>query len=197
MNQGMFPNDKANACYEFLCERRRKLNDEFEWNDENKKKLVKFDMHIRKLEDEMYQTFLLVKENLTSLIAQGFDCYKDYQVDAKIAPDKCWNIKGENDWVSNHLMDYAKWDSIESFSFGYGIIPEDPFRFNGALVEAWDKWLNIEEFSDQGLTRYMYNLLEDEQRSLYSYKDIVNMNFRNFRVSYKIVLCHSHHLGDV
>lgn len=196
MSQGMLPNDKANAYYELLSERRRKLNEEFEWNDENKKKLVKFDKYIRKLEDEMYQTFLLMKRNLTNLIAQGYDFYRDYQIDAKISPERCCDIKGEKDWISKLLMDYAEWNSLDSFSFGYGAIPEDPFRFNAALVEAWDNWLSIEEFAEQGLTRYMYNLLEDGQLSLYSYKDIINMDLRHFRVSYNIVLYHSSHLID-
>lgn len=193
----MLLNDKANANYNFLCERRRKLNEEFEWNDENKKKLVKFDKYIRKLEDEMYQTFLQVKENLTNLIAQGYDYYRDYRVEAKISPDKCRNIVGESDWVSKLLMDYAEWDSMDSFSFGYGVFPEDPFEFNGALVEAWDKWLDIEEFVEQGMTRYMYNLLNNAQLSLYSYKDILNMDLQQFHVVYNITLCHSCHLDDV
>ncbi len=42
------------ANYEFLYDRRQKMNDEFEWSDDNKKKLVEFDQYIRKIEAEVY-----------------------------------------------------------------------------------------------------------------------------------------------
>ena len=60
---------------EFLFDRLLKLNDEFEWTKENDDKLIRLDLHIRKLETEMYQKFVQTKQNLDSLIAQGFNIF--------------------------------------------------------------------------------------------------------------------------
>ena len=60
---------------EFLFDRLLKLNDEFEWTKENDDKLIRLDLHIRKLETEMYQKFVQIKQNLDSLIAQGFNIF--------------------------------------------------------------------------------------------------------------------------
>lgn len=41
------------------------------------KLLVCLDQHIRKLEYELYQKFIGIKENLNSLVVQGFDIFSD------------------------------------------------------------------------------------------------------------------------
>ena len=101
----------AEVNKEFLFDRLLKLNDEFEWTKENVGKLIRLDQHIRKLETEMYQKFVQIKQNLDSLIAQGFIIYKDYQVEAKIDYDVS-SIDDEEyeckyDWLNNLLQDYA------------------------------------------------------------------------------------------
>ena len=65
----------ARVNKEFLFDRLLKLNDEFEWTKENDDKLIRLDLHIRKLETEMYQKFVQIKQNLDSLIAQGFNIF--------------------------------------------------------------------------------------------------------------------------
>lgn len=65
----------ARVNKEILFDRLLKLNDEFEWTKENDDKLIRLDLHIRKLETEMYQKFVQIKQNLDSLIAQGFNIF--------------------------------------------------------------------------------------------------------------------------
>ena len=177
----------ALANYEFLYDRRRKMNDEFEWNEENKKKLVEFDTYIRKIEAEVYQTFLQTKKHLDGLIAQGHERYKDYQVEVKIAPSNYWDIRGVDDWTAGLLMDYAGWEYLDSFTFGDGQDPENPFENDNAIIDAWDKWLEIKEFSEHGMTFYTDHLLTEPHWSLYSYSDIINMDLHQFFASYKIL----------
>ena len=177
----------ALANYEFLYDRRQKKNAEFVWSEENKKKLVDVDQYIRKIEKEIYQTFLQTKKHLDTLIAQGHKRYRDYQVEAKIVPGNYWDIRGVDDWTANLLMDYAGWEYLDSFSFGEGQEPENPFENDNAIIDAWDKWLEIKEFAECGMTFYVDHLLTEPHWSLYSYSDIINMDLHQFFASYKIL----------
>lgn len=172
--------------HEYLYDRRRKLNEKFEWSEENKKKLVEFDLRIRKIEAEIYQTFLQTKKHLDGLIAQGHERYRDYQVEAEIAPGNYWDIRGVDDWTANLLMNYADWEYLDSFTFGDGQEPANPFEKDNAIIDAWDKWLEIKDFAEHGMTFYVDHLLTNSDWSLYSYNDIINMDLRQFFASYKI-----------
>ena len=173
--------------YEFLYDRRQKMNDEFEWSEENKKKLVDFDQHIRKIEEEIYQTFLQTKKLLGEFITRGYKRYRDYQVEAKIVPGNYWDIRNVDNWTAGLLMDFAGWENLDSFTFGEGQEPENPFENNNAIIDAWDKWLEIKEFAEQGMTFYVDHLLTEPHWSLYSYNDIINMDLQQFFASYKIL----------
>lgn len=173
--------------YEFLYDRRQKMNDEFEWSEENKKKLVEFDQYIRIIEKEIYQTFLQTKKHLDELITRGNKRYRDYQVEAKIFPGNYWDIRNVDDWTAGLLMDYAGWENLDSFTFGEGQEPENPFENDNVVIDAWDKWLEIKEFAEQGMTFYVDHLLTEQHWSLYSYNDIINMDLQQFFASYKIL----------
>ena len=177
----------ALANYEFLYDRRRKMNEEFVWSEENKKMLVEVDQYIRKIEKEIYQTFLQTKKHLDDLIARGYKRYRDYQVEAEIAPGNYWDIRGVDDWTAGLLMDYAGWEYLDSFTFGEGQEPENPFENDNATIDAWGKWLEIKEFAEHGMTFYVDHLLTEPHWSLYSYNDIINMDLRQFFASYRIL----------
>lgn len=182
----------AEVNKEFLFDRLLKLNDEFEWTKENVDKLIRLDLHIRKLETEMYQKFVQIKQNLDSLIVQGFNIYKDYQVEAKIDYDVS-SIDDEEhehkyDWLNSLLQDYTNWHSLEWFSFGDGQEPDNPQDKEHFVYEAWGNWLNYEYFVENGMTKYLCNLIEEPNMSLYSYSDIVNMDLKCFYVTYDISL---------
>ncbi|WP_308604959.1 hypothetical protein [uncultured Fibrobacter sp.] len=172
---------------EFLHDRREKLNHDFEWNDENKQKLVLFDRHIRDLQNEIYQTFLQTKEHLDGRIAQGFEHYKDYQVEAVIHPGNYWDIQGADELVATLLMGYADWENLcHADTFGEGQSPTSP-QDDRSTICAWKEMLYIPEFVENEVTMFLDSLLYDTRLSLYSFWDIANMDPRQFEVKYKVI----------
>ena len=180
----------AEVNKKFLFDRLLKLNDEFEWTKENVDKLIRLDQHIRKLETEMYEKFVQIKQDLDSLIERGFDTYKDYQVEAKIDYDVSYVDNEEReckyDWLNNLLQDYADWHTLGWFTFGDGQKPDNPQDKEHFVYEAWGEWLKYDYFVENGITKYLCNLIEEPNMSLYSFSDIVNMDLRCFYVTYDI-----------
>jgi hypothetical protein len=181
----------ASVNFEFLYDRRRKLNAEFVWTEENLGKLIRLDQHIRKLEYEMYQKFVEIKRDLDGLIAQGHNVYKDYQVEGKIDYDEMYIDDEEHerkyDWPCRMLQYYANFKLLDWFSFGDGQEPEDP-RDENCIFEAWGKWLNYDYFVKNGMTVFLCHLMDEFHWSLYSYSDIMNMDLRCFYLNYDIML---------
>ena len=177
---------------EFLSDRQRKLNDEFQWTEENINKFVQLDQHIRELEYKMYQKFVQIKQDLDNLVEQGHSVYREYQVEAKIDYDLMLADNNECepkfDWICGLLQDYADWSSLEWYSFGEGQEPKDPRNNEEFIFEAWGEWLKYEYFVKNGMSRFLCNLIEEDSYSLYSYSDIVNMDLRYFSVAYNISL---------
>jgi len=174
--------------YEFLYDRRQKMNAEFEWSEENKSKLVRFDNHIKNLQLEIYETFKQTKEHLDSRIDQGAARYKDYQVEAAIYPGDYWDIQGVDEGIALMLMWFADWENMGiTDSFGEGQSPTDPLDENSfATICAWNGWLAIPEFVENGVTTFLDSLLCDAHVSLYSFQDIVNMDPKQFQVTYNV-----------
>ena len=180
----------AEVSKEFLLDRHRKLNEKFVWNEENLDKLIQLDQHFRKLEYEIYQKFVAIKQNLDGLIAQGFDVYKDYQVTGEINYDIMFVDDDEHeqkyDWLCGLLQDYADTRALDWFTFGDGEDPEDPRDNENSVFEAWGNWLNYDYFVKNGMTIFLCHLMDDLHHSLYSYSDIVNMDLRCFYLNYDI-----------
>ena len=180
----------AEVNREFLLDRHRRLNEGFVWSEENLDKLIRFDQHIRKLEYEMYQKFVEIKQNLDGLIAQGFDVYKDYQVTGEIRYDAMYIDDDEHEqkynWLCGLLQDYADTRALDWFTFGDGEDPEDPRDNENSVFEAWGNWLNYDYFVKNGMTIFLCHLMDDLHHSLYSYSDIVNMDLRCFYLNYDI-----------
>ena len=84
-------------------------------------------------------------------------------------------------------MDFAGWEYLDSFTFGEGQEIKNPFENDNAIIDAWDKWLEIKEFAEHGMTFYVDHLLTEPHWSLCSYNDIINMDLRQFFASYKIL----------
>ncbi|WP_295058171.1 hypothetical protein [uncultured Fibrobacter sp.] len=182
----------AEVNKEYLFDRYRKLNEEFVWTEENLDKLIRLDQHIRKLEYEMYQKFVGIKQNLDGLIAQGFDAYRDYQVTGEINYDAMYIDDDEHeqkyDWLCGLLQDYADMRALDWFTFGDGEDPEDPCDNENCVFEAWGKWLKYDYFVKNGMTKFLCHLMDNMHHSLYSYSDIVNMDLRCFYLNYDISL---------
>ena len=53
-------------------------------------------------------------------------------------------------------------------------------------MKHWGNWLNYEYFVENGMSKYLCNLIEEPNMSLYSYGDIVNMDLKCFYVTYDI-----------
>lgn len=192
---GLAPHSMHRACYalvnsEFLFDRHLRLNREFVWTDENLAKLIKLDQHIRKLEYEMYQKFVQIKQNLDGLIAQGCAFYKDYQVMGRICYDAMYIDDEEHEqkygWVQGLLQDYADMEALESFTFGDGEDPDDPRDNDDYIFEAWGKWLECDYFVKNGMVMFLDHLMDDMSHSLYTCEDIVNMDLRCFYLDYDI-----------
>ena len=180
----------ASVNYQFLYDRRCKLNEKFVWTEENIDKLIRLDQRIRELEYEMYQKFIEIKQNLDDLIAQGFSFYKDYQVTGEIRYDVMYIDDDEHeqkyDWLCGLLQDYADFRALYWFTFGDGQKPENPRDSESNVFEAWGKWQNYDYFIKNGMTVFLCHLMDDLQHSLYSYSDIVNMDLRCFYLNYDI-----------
>lgn len=187
----------ADMNREFLLDRKIVLNSKFVWTEENLDKLILLDQHIRKLEYEMYQKFIEIKQNLDGLIAQGFDVYKDYQVAGEIRYDALYidddEHKQKYDWICELLQSYADFRALKSFTFGDGQEPEDPRNSENYIFEGKkgkcqrrSEWLNYDYFVKNGMTAFLYHLMVDLSHSLYSYNDIVNMDLRCFYINYDI-----------
>ena len=136
--------------WEFLLDRKIVLNSKFVWTEENLDKLIQLDQYIRKLEYEMYQKFIEIKQNLDGLIAQGFDVYKDYQVTGEIRYDALYidddEHKQKYDWICELLQGYADMRALNSFSFGDGQEPEDPRNSDNYVFEGRGEWLKTDYF---------------------------------------------------
>ena len=180
----------ASVNYQFLYDRRRKLNEEFDWTEVNIDKLIRLDLRIRELEYEMYQKLIEIKRNLDGLITQGFGFYKDYQVTGEIRYDVMYIDDDEHeqkyDWLSGLLEDYTDMRALDCFSFGDGQEPEDPRDSENSVFEVWGKWLNYDYFVKNGMTMFLCHLMDDLHHSLYSYSDIVNMDLKCFYLNYDI-----------
>ena len=180
----------AAVNWEFLIDRYVVQGLKFVWTEENLDKLIQLDQHIRKLEYEMYQKFIEIKQNLDGLIAQGFDVYKDYQVTGEIRYDALYidddEHKQKYDWICELLLGYADFRALDWFTFGDGQEPEDPRDNENCIFEAWGKWLKYDYFVKNGMTMFLCHLMDDLQHSLYSYNDIVNMDLRCFYINYDI-----------
>lgn len=183
--------------WEFLLDRKIVLNSKFVWTEENLDKLIQLDQHIRKLEYEMYQKFIEIKQNLDGLIAQGFDAYKDYQITGEIRYDVTYidddEHKRKYDWICELLQGYVDMRALKNFSFGDGQEPEDPRNSGNYIFEGKrgkcqrrSEWLNYDYFVKNGMTAFLYHLMIDLSHSLYSYNDIVNMDLRCFYLNYDI-----------
>lgn len=187
----------AAVNWEFLIDRYVVQGLKFVWTDENLDKLILLDQHIRKLEYEMYQKFIEIKQNLDGLIAQGFDVYKDYQVTGEIRYDVTYidddEHKRKYDWICELLQGYVDMRALKNFSFGDGQEPEDPrnsenyiFKGKRGKCQRRSEWLNYDYFVKNGMTAFLYHLMVDLSHSLYSYNDIVNMNLKCFYINYDI-----------
>ena len=181
----------ADMNREFLLDRKIVLNSKFVWTKENLDKLIPLDQHIRKLEYEMYQKFIEIKQNLDGLIAQEFDVYKDYQVTGEIRYDVMSiddddEHKQKYDWLCELLQDYADMRVLKSFSFGDGQEPENPLNSENYVFEGKGEWLKYDYFVKNGMTIFLYHLMRDLHYSPYSYNDIVNMDLRCFYINYDI-----------
>lgn len=192
---------EAKVNYTFLWERWIKINHEFEWTDEKVEKMIQLDKRIRELEYEMYLSFLETKKGLDSLIAQGADYLKQYQVQAKIEYDpwlgrkeECCKPKPEKTetekeegWISSLLHNYVDWENIKNYFFDDGDVPKDPRNSDRFIFEAWGTWLNYDYFVENGMTIFLCYLIEETHRSLFTFKDVLKLDPKCFCVSYKIL----------
>jgi len=192
---------EAKVNYGFLWERWIKINHEFEWTSEKVEKMVRLDKRIRELEYEMYLNFLETKKVLVSLIAQGADYFKEYQVDANIEydpwlgrDDECCETElekteaeKEEDWIRSLLHCYADWENIKNYTFGDGDEPKDPHKNDRFIFDAWGVWLNYDYFVENGMTIFLCHLIEEFHCSLFSFEDVLKMDPKYFYVSYKIL----------
>lgn len=192
---------EARVNYEFLWERWIKINHEFEWTDEKIEKMIQLDKRIRELEYEMYLRFLETKKGLDTLIAQGANYLKEYQVEAKIEYDS-WlgredeygetelektGIEQEEDWISCLLHCYVDWENIKNYTIGDGDEPQDPRGSDWFIFDAWGTWLNYDYFVENGMTIFLCHLIEEYHCSLFSFKDVLKLDPKCFYVSYKIL----------
>ena len=173
---------------EYLGDRRRKLNAEFERTGENIWKLIQLDKRLRELEREIVENFAWIKRDLDDLVAQGGKIYRGYQVEAQIDYDPEDGDDGKempgDDWTRSLLRRYLDGQSLNWFTFGEGQEPDE----GESVFEPWDEWTKTVYFSGNGMTQYLCNLLELQSASLYSFADVAAMDPQCFSVKYNILL---------
>lgn len=177
---------RAEVNHEYLTDRRRKLNREFAWTDENFEKLARLDRRIRELAREIKENFARTQRDLDGLIANGRDIYKDYQVFARIEYDPNEREDGKempcDDWTRRLLRGYMNARSLDYFSFGDG---QEPDGGDGVL-DAWGGLEKYGYFVENGMTFYLHHLIAHEDDSLFSATDIVAMKPEYFSVTYEV-----------
>lgn len=177
----------AEVNREYLVDRRRRLNAEFDWGGENILKLIELDKRLRELEQEIGENFARIKLDLDDLVGQGGKIYRGYQVEAQIDYDpEDGGEKGMpgDDWTRSLLRRYLDGQSLDWFTFGEGQEPDE----GESVVEPWGKWTQDLHFMTHGVTRYLCHLLEERNGSLYSFADVAAMDPKSFRVSYDVLL---------
>lgn len=75
---------------------------------------------------------------------------------------------------------------LQWFTFGDGDEPDDPRTSEGYIFDAWGKWLEYDYFVKNGMTVFLCHLMDELNHSLYTYKDIVNMDRNCFYLDYEI-----------
>ena len=168
---------------EFLTDRREKLNKEFRWTFANMKKLITIDQRIRELNNEISRTFNATKKDIAGLVAQKHEWYKEYELEAEICLANDWSIAGEHEYISDLLLWYANWDSINILA---NTNEDHHERYKAYNVPAWKQMMLIDKFVEGGVTWELDALLYDTDASLYSFKDIVRFRPEQFEVRYKL-----------
>lgn len=183
--------EKESERQKELRERRRKLNEAFVWTEENIKKLLKFNDHIRKMAEEAYNNIIQMMKDFEEKIREGHAVYEDYDIDAEIEPVKSIIHDLDQD-TADGLYFNENWDVLNSHWHAdrrYSV--EDIEKAKKENLE--ENWSNgelrdvlEEHFQDVPMHWFTHHIISHSR--CYAYQDVLNIELSDLRIWYKVSL---------
>jgi hypothetical protein len=162
-----------NLMSRILCERCHKLNDNFEWTNENKQKLLNVNDKITQVFEAAYNEALSVAHELEARIENNDAFIKDYEIEIKITTyinEKDSDGYTIGDVIGNPVSGYYPInDSISHSSYERGP-REKPLYLDKKL--NWNHEYFWGEFDDYYIGYGIHALLDTSE---WSFQDIVNI----------------------
>jgi hypothetical protein len=158
-----------------LFERVMKLNNDFEWTNENKQKFLNVNNKFMQVFDTAYNEAISIANVLEDRIQNDDGFIKDYEIEIKITPylsDQFYDENLDGNSIGSILSEPEPHFSTINFSFGhYHFHHEKPIYLNKSL-----NW-NIEYFGDVFKDNYIcYEIHELLDTSRWSFYDIINID---------------------
>lgn len=185
--------DEKKNLRKILAERCLRLNDNFVWTPENKRKIIELNNGLLERYREAYNELVRIATEYEERFRSGDKNYKDYTINVEFwynAPES--QSEEENDlWNKLCEESYFWGPNLSTTSsdrdLGFRIKPfeEEMFIDN----RSWNEYpFNTEELDDTYIYFFMHDIFNHNHT--YSLQDAVKMKSENF--SWQLVICLEH-----
>ena len=156
-----------------LKERATKLNKNFEWTDENRKRLLEINDKFMQIFEVAYDEALTVAQGLENRIKNNDKFITDYEIEIKINAYMHDQFYDNDLSMFGYVLSEPEFDTI-SHRFGY-LSPIDEQKETPIYLDKSLNW-NIEYFEDNFKDNYICCQIHELLDNYWSFYDILNIN---------------------
>jgi hypothetical protein len=183
---------RFDLLYDILFERVMKLDNNFEWTNENKQKLLNVNDKLMQVFECAYNEALSVAGELENRIKNNDTFIKDYEIEIKMTPytsDRFYNDDANGNKIGYILSEPNPPLSLINFSFGHtNFHHEKPIYMDKTM-----NW-NIQYFGDAFKDNYIcYEIHELLDTHIWSLYDIINID----KIRADVEVIHQHYIENI